>query len=180
MRLLDFWGSMFGLRTRIALEEKGIEYEYIEQDFSKCLSKSQLLVQMNPIYKKVPVLIHNDKPIVESLAIAEYIDELWKGNFPSLLPSDPCQKALARSWARYIDEQVCKLYCVIFYKSVYKVFDSKFTMRFDAGVCKWRYIMAKRRGRKGDRQESIYRKPEDTGGRTWGEVILWWRKFRVC
>lgn len=98
---------MFGLRTRIALEEKGIEYVYLEQDFSKCLSKSDLLVQMNPVHQKVPVLIHNDKPIVESLIIVEYIEEVWKDNFPSLLPSDPHQKALARSWARYIDEQVC-------------------------------------------------------------------------
>ena len=30
--LLDFWPSMFGMRVRIALAEKGIKYEYKEED----------------------------------------------------------------------------------------------------------------------------------------------------
>lgn len=106
LRLLDFWGSMYGLRARIALAEKRIDYEYIEEDFSQGLQKSELLMQMNPIYKKVPVLIHHGKPIVESLHIIEYIEEVWKDEPPSLLPCDPHQKALARFWAQYVDKQV--------------------------------------------------------------------------
>ncbi|PON67263.1 S-crystallin [Parasponia andersonii] len=42
--LLDFWGSMYGMRVRIALDEKGIKYEYKEQDL---FNKSPLLLQMN-------------------------------------------------------------------------------------------------------------------------------------
>ena len=30
--LLDFWASMFGMRTRIALEEKKVKYDCREQD----------------------------------------------------------------------------------------------------------------------------------------------------
>ncbi|KAK6132453.1 hypothetical protein DH2020_033808 [Rehmannia glutinosa] len=99
--LLDAYFSMFGMRVRIALAEKGVEYEYREQNL---LNKGQYLLEMNPIHKKIPVLIHNGKPICESLIIVEYIDEVWKNN--PLLPSDPYQRAQARFWADFIDKKV--------------------------------------------------------------------------
>ncbi|KAG2687522.1 hypothetical protein I3760_09G055100 [Carya illinoinensis] len=100
--LLDFWASMFGMRVRIALAEKGIKYEYREEDLR---NKSDLLLQMNPVHKKIPVLIHNGKPICESLIIVQYIDEVWNDKSP-LLPSDPCKRAQARFWADFIDKKV--------------------------------------------------------------------------
>jgi glutathione S-transferase len=100
--LLDYYISLFGMRVKIALAEKGVEYEYKEQDL---MNKSPLLLEMNPIHKKIPVLIHNGKPICESLIIVEYIDEVWSGKSP-LLPSDPYQKAQARFWADFIDKKV--------------------------------------------------------------------------
>ncbi|KAG5551441.1 hypothetical protein RHGRI_009759 [Rhododendron griersonianum] len=72
--LLDFWPSFFGMRLRIALAEKGIEYEYREEDLR---NKSPLLLKMNPVHKKIPVLIHNDKPVCESLIAVQYIDEIY-------------------------------------------------------------------------------------------------------
>ncbi|KAH0774506.1 hypothetical protein KY290_011643 [Solanum tuberosum] len=100
--LLSAYVSMFGMRARIALDEKGIKYEYKEEDLS---NKSSLLLQMNPIHKKIPVLIHNGKPICESLIIVEYIDEVWKDKSP-LMPSDPYKRAQARFWADFIDKKV--------------------------------------------------------------------------
>jgi len=100
--LLDFWASAFGMRVRIALAEKGISYEYKEEDLS---NKSPLLLQMNPVHKKIPVLIHNGKPICESLIVVQYIDEVWHDTNP-LLPSDPYQRAQARFWADYVDKKV--------------------------------------------------------------------------
>lgn len=100
--LLDFWPSMFGIRVRITLAEKGLKYEYKEEDLS---NKSPLLLQMNPVHKKIPVLVHNGKPICESSIIVQYIDEVWPGNSP-LLPSDPYQRAQARFWVDYIDKKV--------------------------------------------------------------------------
>ncbi|KAG6641185.1 hypothetical protein I3843_09G055900 [Carya illinoinensis] len=100
--LLDFWASMFGMRVRIALAEKGIKYEYREEDLR---NKSDLLLQMNPVHKKIPVLIHNGKPICESLIIVQYIDEVWNDKSP-LLPSDPYKRAQARFWADFIDKKV--------------------------------------------------------------------------
>lgn len=100
--LLDFWPSMFGMRVRIALAEKGIEYEYKEENFP---NKSPLLLEMNPVHKKIPVLIHNGKPIRESSIILQYIDETWNDKSP-LMPSDPYGRAQARFWCDYVDKKV--------------------------------------------------------------------------
>ncbi|KAL0301304.1 UNVERIFIED_CONTAM: putative glutathione S-transferase parC [Sesamum radiatum] len=100
--LLDTYVSMFGMRVRVALAEKGVEYEYREENLG---NKSALLLQMNPVHKKIPVLIHNGKPVCESLIIVQYIDEVWKDRSP-LLPSDPYQRAQARFWADFIDKKI--------------------------------------------------------------------------
>ncbi|KAM7495330.1 hypothetical protein LguiB_029939 [Lonicera macranthoides] len=100
--LLDSWVSMFGMRVRIALAEKGIKYEYREEDLR---SKSPLLLKMNPVHKKVPVLIHNGKPVSESLNAVQYIDETWKDISP-LLPSDPYYRSRSRFWADFVDKKI--------------------------------------------------------------------------
>ncbi|KAL3821291.1 hypothetical protein ACJIZ3_007196 [Penstemon smallii] len=100
--LLGYYYSMFDMRVRVALAEKGIDYEYREEDLA---NKSQILLEMNPIHKKVPVLIHNKKPICESLIIVQYIDQVWKGKSP-LLPSDPYQRAQARFWAEFVEKKI--------------------------------------------------------------------------
>ncbi|CAK9324384.1 unnamed protein product [Citrullus colocynthis] len=94
---------MFGMRVRIALAEKGVAYEYVEQDLR---NKSLSLLQMNPIYKKVPVLIHNGKPICESSIIVEYIEEVWKDKAPNLLPFDPYERAQAKFWVDFMDKKL--------------------------------------------------------------------------
>ncbi|XP_042509560.1 probable glutathione S-transferase [Macadamia integrifolia] len=100
--LLNAWTSPFGIRVRIALAEKGINYELKEENLQ---DKSPLLLQMNPVHKKIPVLIHNGKSICESLIIVQYIDEVWKETSP-LLPSDPHLRAQARFWADFVDKKV--------------------------------------------------------------------------
>ncbi|CAD5168920.1 unnamed protein product [Musa acuminata subsp. malaccensis] len=98
--LLDFWASPFGQRCRIALAEKGVDYEYREENVLG--DKSPLLLQSNPVHKKIPVLIHDGKPVCESLIIVQYIDEAWPDRAP-LLPADPYSRAQARFWADFVD-----------------------------------------------------------------------------
>ncbi|XVE63237.1 hypothetical protein DITRI_Ditri07aG0003800 [Diplodiscus trichospermus] len=100
--LLDLWSSPFAMRVRIALAEKGIEYESKEEDLS---NKSSLLLKMNPVHKQIPVLIHKGRPVCESLIIVQYIDEVWRDKSP-LLPSHPCDRANARFWADFVDKKI--------------------------------------------------------------------------
>ncbi|KAL2331163.1 hypothetical protein Fmac_018744 [Flemingia macrophylla] len=104
--LLDFWPSLFGARVRIALAEKGIKYDSKEEDLR---SKSPLLLQMNPIYKQIPVLIHNGKPICDSLIVVQYIEDVWNDRNP-LLPSAPYHRAQARFWADYVEKKIFELW----------------------------------------------------------------------
>jgi len=100
LRLLGGWFAPFVVRVRIALSIKGLDYENIVENLN---SKSDLFLQSNLVYKKIPVLIHGDKAICESAIIVEYIDEVWKNNgSPSILPSNASDRANARFWAACI------------------------------------------------------------------------------
>ena len=104
LKLLGSLASPFALRVKLALSFKGPSYEYIAEDLQ---SKSNLLLSSNPVHKKVPVLIHNGKPICESQIIVQYIEEAFESTGPSLLPADPYERAIARFWAAYVDDKVC-------------------------------------------------------------------------
>ncbi|KAE8702848.1 putative glutathione s-transferase [Hibiscus syriacus] len=99
VKLHGSWLSPFTFRVICALKLKGISYEYIDEDLS---DKSPLLLQYNPIHKKVPVLVHDGKPICESTVILRYIDEIWPHN--PLLPTDPYEKARALFWIKFADD----------------------------------------------------------------------------
>ncbi|KAF3954531.1 hypothetical protein CMV_020142 [Castanea mollissima] len=108
--LFGTWTSAFCTRVELALKLKGIPYEYVEEDLT---NKSELFLSLNPVHKKVPVLVHNGKSIAESLIILEYIEEGWNTT-PKLLPEDPCQRAKVRFWANYFDQKIVPSFYIIF------------------------------------------------------------------
>ncbi|KAF3457504.1 hypothetical protein FNV43_RR02162 [Rhamnella rubrinervis] len=101
VKLHGTWASPFSFRVVWALKLKGIPYDYVEEDIP--YNKSKLLLQHNPVHKKIPVLVHGGKPICESMIIVEYIDETWPSN--PLLPSDPYERAQARFWINYANDK---------------------------------------------------------------------------
>ncbi|KAK1354649.1 Glutathione transferase [Heracleum sosnowskyi] len=113
VKLFGAWESPFSKRVEIALKLKGVKYEYVEENLS---SKSPELLKYNPVHEKVPVLLHNGQPIVESLVILEYIDETWKSG-PTILPEDPYERATSRFWANFLDNKL--------FVAVIKFFKSK-------------------------------------------------------
>ncbi|XP_074312201.1 glutathione S-transferase U8-like [Silene latifolia] len=100
LKLLGVWCSPFSRRIEIALNLKGIPYEYIEEDLH---NKSPELLKYNHVHKQVPVLVIQGVPIAESLVILEYIDDTWKDK--PLFPQQPYDKAMARFWAKFIDDK---------------------------------------------------------------------------
>ena len=84
--LLGYWRSLFAMRVQIALAKKGIKCEYKDEYLG---NKSPLLLQMNPVYKTIPVLIHNDKPICDYLLIGRYINEVWNDRSPLIHTRKP-------------------------------------------------------------------------------------------
>ncbi|KAL8106249.1 hypothetical protein AgCh_029874 [Apium graveolens] len=113
VKLLGNTCSPYVNRVLIALKLKAIDFEFLEENLS---FKSDQLIRCNPVHKKVPVLIHDNKIICESLIIVQYIDQVWKDNGYSILPSDPHDRAVTDFWVAYFDVKLVpilkKLYIV--------------------------------------------------------------------
>lgn len=101
VKVFGYWSIPFSRRVDLALRLKGVAYDHNEEDI---LKKSDMLLEYNPLYQEVPVLVHRGMPIVGSLVILEYIEETWSGH--PLLPKDPYERAHARFLAKFIDEKV--------------------------------------------------------------------------
>uniref|UniRef100_A0A3Q7F2D6 Probable glutathione S-transferase n=1 Tax=Solanum lycopersicum TaxID=4081 RepID=A0A3Q7F2D6_SOLLC len=113
VKVHGIFAGPFNKRVELALKLKGVKYEYIEEDRS---NKSDELVKYNPIYKQVPVLVHNGKPICESIIILEYIDDTWENNTIPLLPKHPYQRSMARFLAKMCHQLMGAMYKVCYGK----------------------------------------------------------------
>ncbi|CAM0956394.1 unnamed protein product [Alopecurus aequalis] len=103
LKLVGTWASPYVLRAQLALSFKGLSFENVEEDLS---NKSDLLRASNPVHMAVPVLLHNGKPVCESLIIVQYVDEALGAAGPPLHPVDPNERAIARFWAAFIEDKL--------------------------------------------------------------------------
>jgi glutathione S-transferase len=101
--VVDFWCNEFGMRARLALREKRVPFEFVEEDL-RVRERSELVRRMNPVHRAIPILIHAGRPVCGSLNIVEYVDEVWTSR--QLLPADPLERANARFWADFVDQKV--------------------------------------------------------------------------
>ncbi|KAI6205443.1 Maleylacetoacetate isomerase [Aphelenchoides besseyi] len=98
--LYSYWRSSCSWRVRIALELKEIKYEYRAIDLVKGEQNNEQFLKINPL-GYVPAFVHNGNAISQSLAIIEYLDEVYPDKFP-LISGSAAQKALIRSMALMI------------------------------------------------------------------------------
>ena len=98
MKLYGFWRSLASYRVRVALAMKGMQAEEISIDLLKDKQNSDDYLAVNP-QGVVPALVLDEggPPLVQSLAILEYLDETRPE--PPLLPKDPRGRARVRGLA---------------------------------------------------------------------------------
>lgn len=104
VKLLLIRSSPFAMSCALALRQKGVKFDVVEENLR---ARSDLLLRSNPVYKQVPVLIHNGRPVSQSLVILEYIEEAWppSDTTPSLLPGTAHDRSLARFWADFANKK---------------------------------------------------------------------------
>src|SRR5687768_5771641 len=98
--LFTFWRSQAAFRVRIALRLKGVAMEKVSLDLLKGDQFGPDYQRLNP-EGVVPTLIDGEgQPLVQSLAILEYLDEKYPD--PPLLPQDLRARAHARAIAQMV------------------------------------------------------------------------------
>jgi hypothetical protein len=97
--LYGYWRSSATYRVRIALALKGLEYETAYVNLRIGMQSAQEFTAINA-QGFVPYLQDGDVRLTQSLAIIEYLDDLYPE--PPLLPQLPAQRARVRALAQVI------------------------------------------------------------------------------
>ena len=100
MKLYTYWQSQASYRVRVALRLKGLAAETVSLDLLKGDQLEPAYRALNP-EMVVPTLLDLDgPPLVQSLAILEYLEE--KHPQPPLLPGDLRARAHVRGLAQMV------------------------------------------------------------------------------
>ncbi|KAE8820065.1 glutathione transferase GST 23-like [Hordeum vulgare] len=102
LKLFGSWASSYTHRVQLAMRLKGLGFEYAEEDLR---NKSDALLRHNPVYNKVPVLVHDGRSLAESVIILQYLDDAFPAT-RQLLPADAFDRAVARFWCHFGDDKL--------------------------------------------------------------------------
>jgi len=101
--LYSYYRSSASFRARIALNLKGIQFEYRAIHLLKGAQLQDDYARLNPS-KQVPTLIHQGQAIGQSMAIIDYLDSVQPT--PRLFPSEPLRRALVTQACEIINSGV--------------------------------------------------------------------------
>jgi glutathione S-transferase/RNA polymerase-associated protein len=94
--------SPYAQKCKIALYEKGVEFEAVLPDLLSGRTPSAEFSSVNPRLE-VPTLVDGETSIFDSTIILEYIEERWPS--PPLLPRSPAERARMRMIEEVVDTQ---------------------------------------------------------------------------
>lgn len=101
LKLYGYWRSSATYRVRIALNLKGLEYEYVPVHLVKDGGEQnkEAYTRLNPS-KLVPTLVDEEEDIIlsQSMSIIEFLDEKYPEKTP-LLPAHALERARVRALA---------------------------------------------------------------------------------
>ena len=97
--LYTFFRSSTSFRLRIALAYKGLPYEAHYVSLPKMEHRDAAFRALNP-QGLVPLLVDGDHSFIQSMAIIEYLDEVYPE--PSLIPKDIYLRAYVRAVSQII------------------------------------------------------------------------------
>jgi maleylacetoacetate isomerase len=102
MKLYSYFRSSAAYRVRVALEVKGLAYEYVathlRRDGGEHRKPEYLAVNPQGL---IPALDDDGVVVSQSLAIIEYLEETYPKT-PRLLPASPADRARVRAMAQVI------------------------------------------------------------------------------
>jgi glutathione S-transferase len=101
LEIIGFPRSNFVRTVRMVAQEKGVPYEHIP-----AMPHSDEVKAINPL-GLIPVMRHDGLELVESHAIAQYIDSAFEG--PALVPTDPREAAPINRWISTVNTSVDQL-----------------------------------------------------------------------
>jgi maleylacetoacetate isomerase/maleylpyruvate isomerase len=100
MKLYNYFRSSASFRVRIALELKGLAYDYLPVHLVKGEQKQAAYAAVSPSLLVPTLETDGGERLSQSMAIIEYLDETHPE--PPLLPSDPVGRAHVRALAQSI------------------------------------------------------------------------------
>ena len=101
LRLYSYWRSSAAYRVRIGLHRKGLAFETVPVHLVRDGGEQHTPAfrEANP-QELVPVLEHGKRMLRQSLAILEYLDEMWPE--PALLPATARERQRVRALAQVV------------------------------------------------------------------------------
>mmetsp|Transcript_1167 Transcript_1167/g.2869 ORF Transcript_1167/g.2869 Transcript_1167/m.2869 type:complete len:226 (-) Transcript_1167:350-1027(-) len=125
MKFYGSWFCPFVQRPWIALEEKGVDYQWVEinpyevdpKELGGYTKKALSVEEKGKKYPEfiktvpnglIPGIDNGGERVFDSLYLMEYIDEAFDG--PRYMPKGALQKWRQRYWSRFIDDQLQRNY----------------------------------------------------------------------